>query len=206
MSRKIILPTIRRLIHPSQKVKQIRCVVIPSSCKGEVPFHCVYVPTIPASGSFTVCTHPSRPLHMHVLTTAMLYRPHRVAPGSWSRCNFHRSATGDATTCPERASSAFDSCAAVPRAKSACLRQCSRSRVRDRSIWPADGAVPAEQRLARKRHRRDDRVRAHGRDRHVHRRMVCDWRRVERRGSRTRSPRCAGGQADARAAVWLAQT
>lgn len=200
MLRKTTLRTIRRLIHPSQKVKQIQCVVTPSRCKEGLPFHCVYVQTTPASGFFTVC-YPSQSLLAHVLT-AMLYRPHRVAPGGRPRCDSDRSATGDATACPERTSSAYDARAAVPRAEFSRLRQRGGSCVRDRFIRPTDGPDPAEQRLARKGHNCDDRLRAHGSDRHTHRHVVCDRRRLERRRGRTGSPRCSSGQADARAAVW----
>src|SRR6266850_5107860 len=138
MLRKTILRTIRRLIHPSQKVKQIQCVVIPSRCKGGVPFHCVYVQTTPASGFFTVCIYPSPSLHAHVLT-AMVYRPYRVASGGRPRCDSHRSAAGDATACPERTSSAFDTHAAVPCAEFARLRQRGGPCVRDRFVRPTDG-------------------------------------------------------------------
>ncbi len=132
----------------------------------------------------------------------MPYRSHRVAPGGRPRGNLHRSATGDATACPDRASTAYNARAAVPRTKSAGLGQRGWSRVRDRSVRPADGAVPAEERVARKGNTRDDRVHPHGRARHAHRRVVCDRRRTERRGGRTGGPRCSIGQAETRAAVW----
>jgi Multicopper oxidase len=89
------------------------------------------------------CLYPPLSLSIQVLTI-MLYRPHRMAPRGRSRGDFHRSATSDATTCPDRASSALHYCTAVPRAKSARLRQCCRSRIHNGPIRLADGAIPAE--------------------------------------------------------------
>jgi hypothetical protein len=88
------------------------------------------------------CVYPSFSLFMWL--TAVPYRSHRVAPGGRPRGDLHRSATGDATACPGRASTAYNARTAVPRTKSAGLGQRGRSRVHDRSVRPADGAVPAE--------------------------------------------------------------
>ena len=113
--------------------------------------------------------------------SVMLFRPHRMAPRSRSRGDFHRSATSDATAFSDRASSALRYCTAVPRAKSTRLRQCCRSRIHNGSIRLADGTVPAEEWLAHKGHTRDDWMRAHCRNWHAHRRVVRDWGHVERR-------------------------
>ena len=56
--------------------------------------------------------------------------------------------------------------------------------------------------MAHEGHTRNDRMRAHCRDRHAHRRVVRDGRRPERRGDRTRGPYCSGGQNETRAVVW----
>jgi hypothetical protein len=130
------------------------------------------------------CLYPPLSLSIQVLTI-MLYRPHRMAPRGRSRGDFHRSATSDATACPDRAGSALHYSTAVPRAKSACLRQCCRSRIHNGSIRLADGAIPAEKWLAHKGHTRDDWMRAHCRNWYAHRRVVRDWGQLERRGDRT---------------------
>ena len=89
------------------------------------------------------CLYPPFSLRIQVLT-AMLHRPHRMAPRGWSRSDFCRGTTSDATACPDRASSALHYRTAVPRAESARLGQCCWSRIHNGSIRLADGAVLAE--------------------------------------------------------------
>jgi Multicopper oxidase len=125
------------------------------------------------------CLYPPLSFSIQELTV-MLYRPHRMAPRGRSGGDFHRSATSDAAACPDNAKSALHSCTAMPRAKSASLRQCCRSRIHNGSIRLADGAIPAKQWLAHKGHTRDDRMRAHCRYWHAHRRVVRDRWHLER--------------------------
>lgn len=130
------------------------------------------------------CVYPPLSLSIQVLIV-MLYRPHRMAPRGRPRGDFHRSATSDATACPVRASSALHYRTAVPRAKSARLGKCCRSRIHNGSIRLAVGAISAAEWLAHKGHTRNDWMRAHCGGWHAHRHVVCDWGRLERRGDRT---------------------
>lgn len=76
--------------------------------------------------------------------TVMFYRPHRMASRGRSRGDFDRSATSDATACPDRASPALHYRTAVPRAESARLRKCCRPRIHNGSFRLADGAITAK--------------------------------------------------------------
>ena len=85
------------------------------------------------------------------------------------------------------------------------VRQRRGSRVTDGPVGLANGALPAEERVAHEGHPRDDRVRAYGSAWHDLRDLVCDWRRVKRGGDRAGRASGSCRKAQARTVVWACE-